>query len=101
MYRGRERRRHPRVEGRPLALRIDGRKYKTLNWSLGGFKISGYHAEMEPGDKIEGTIGPVAGVGPGPFVAEVVRVTEDGEVGLRLLEVLPAVFVAMSGMKTH
>ncbi len=93
------RRHHTADERRPLVLKIDGKKYKTANWSLGGFRIDGFHNPSKPRNEISGTIGAIGSVGPGKFVAEVTRVCENGQIGMRLLEVSPATFLAMTELR--
>ena len=94
-----DRRRHRRVYGRPLCLEIDGNKYKTRDWSLGGFRLVGSFADAKVGDRVGGTIRVPGGAEPGPFTAEVVRLTEYGDVALRFLETSPRTFLAMSALK--
>ncbi len=93
-----DRRRHARNTATVLELRIDGHKYETIDWSLGGFRFSGFHKDVRRRDNISGTIGGV-GAGPGEFVAEVMRVSDNGDVSVRLLEITPATFLAMGGLR--
>ena len=88
---------HP--ERRPLVLKIDGKKYRTVDWSLGGFRINGFHESGKPRDEVSGTIGG-GGMRRGEFVAEILRVSASGEVRMRLLEVTPATFLAMAAVKS-
>jgi multidrug resistance efflux pump len=37
-------RRHPRVTA-PASVELDGKRYPTMDWSIGGFRISGYSGE--------------------------------------------------------
>ena len=85
----------------PLHLKIDGKRFKTADWSLGGFRINGYHKRLKIGDRLTGQIKSINSSGPGTFVAEVVRIAETGGIGLRLLEITPAVFIAMAGLKDY
>lgn len=93
-----ERRRYQRIELSPLKLKIDGKRYNTVDWSLGGFKIGRYHVPLASGDKVSGRITLEHGAS-GEFVAEVVGVREDGEVAFRLVEITPSIFLAMGGIK--
>lgn len=95
-----DRRHHRRVYDRPLKVRVEGNQYDTLDWSLGGFKINGYHRSLEIGERLTGKIGPVDGIIAGVFVVEVVRTTDDGEVGVRFIEISSEIFLAMSGLKS-
>jgi len=97
----RDRRVHRRYLYPALRLEIDGKRYKTTDWSLGGFRINGYHEALAVGDRLTGQITPINSSGPGTFVAEVVRIAETGEIGLRLLEITPAVFITMAGFKDY
>ncbi len=99
--RPKDRRKHARIAAPSLELKIDGRKYQTLDWSLGGLRINGFHADVKPRDRLSGTIAGVGGGGPGEFVAEVLRVSENGDVSLRLLEIAPATFLAMGGLRSR
>ncbi len=95
-----DRRRHRRVHDRPIKVRVEGNKYETLDWSLGGFRIKGYHRTLEIGERLSGKIGPVDGIKAGDFVVEVVRTTDDGDMGVRILEISSEIFLAMSGLKS-
>jgi len=99
--RSRERRVHHRISYPPLHLEIDGKRFKTTDWSLGGFRINGYHEALAIGDRLTGSIKFNKSSVSGTFVAEAVRVGKTGEIGLRLLEITPAVFVAMAGFKDY
>jgi len=94
-----ERRRHRRVYGRPIKVVLEDKAYKTLDWSLGGFRINNYHRELKRGDRLSGVIGPFARVKPGDCVVEVVRVAENGDIGAKFVEIAPRIFVAMAGYK--
>ena len=95
-----DRRRHRRVYDRPIKVRVEGNKYETVDWSLGGFRIKGYHRTLEIGERLSGKIGPVDGIKAGDFIVDVVRTTDDGEVGVRFLEISSEIFLAMSGLKS-
>ena len=96
---GPERRQHPRYTHRPLVLKIEGRRYRTIDWSLGGFRIGPFHREAIIGMRIEGSIVKSGRVQAGGFVAELVRFTEEGGIGLRWVEVAPATFIGMSSVR--
>ena len=53
---GRERRQHPRFASPYLVLRIEGHKYRTQDWSMGGFRISDFHREIRTGEDVVGSI---------------------------------------------
>jgi hypothetical protein len=92
-----ERRRHARHRSPALTLVVEGHRYKTLDWSLGGFRIAAFHRPLAAGMRIEGTVRGVSGAKPGEFLAEVARVAPNG-IGLRLIEIASATFVAMAGL---
>jgi len=94
-----DRRRHARIYDAPLAMTIDGERYQTTDWSLGGFRVHAYHAPVEVGLRLAGTIDKGEGITPGNFTAEVVRLTETGDIGLRFLEVSPTTFLSMAGVR--
>lgn len=94
-----DRRQHARFYDRPMQMDIDGKRYQTLDWSLGGFRIAGYHAPLRPGQRVGGRIDSGDGIVSGDFAAEVVRLTDAGEVGLRFIEVSPATFLSMAGVR--
>jgi hypothetical protein len=96
-----DRRVHRRFSHPPLHLEIDGKRFTTTDWSLGGFRIDGYREPLAVGARLTGQIQFINPNSPGTFVAEVVRIAETGEVGLRLLEITPAVFVAMARFKDY
>lgn len=91
-----ERRQHPRITHKPLIVSIGRHDYKTVDWSLGGFRLAKLHGAPRPGLRLSGEIDGLRAAKPGRFVAEVVHVTDDGEVGTRFLEISPAFFIAMS-----
>ena len=82
-------------------MRIDGHTYETLDWSLGGFRVNSFHQNLNRRDKISGTIVGLGATGRGDFVAEVMRVSENGDVSVRLLEIAPATFLAMGGLRAR
>lgn len=93
----RERRLFPRIARLPLLVVIDGRRYRTLDWSLGGFRIARMDRPVHCLDRLSGT---VLGLGrEAEFVAEVTSVAEDGSVGVRFLELSPAVLIGLSGIR--
>lgn len=91
-----ERRQHPRITHKPLIVSIGRHDYKTVDWSLGGFRLPKLRGEPRAGMRLSGEIDGLRAAKPGRFVAEVVHVTDEGEVGVRFLEISPAFFIAMS-----
>lgn len=91
----RDRRRTPRYRRPRLKLRIDGRTYRTVDWSLGGVRISDFAGPLHPLERLEGRLRVPGGPG-GAIVAEVIWIGDDGDVGLRFLEIEPKLFLALS-----
>ena len=96
-----EQRRHVRYSGPALILTIEGHRYKTRDWSLGGFRVARFHRPIVPGTPVRGVIGVTGSAAVGEFVAEIVHGSNDTGVGLRILEIAPAIFVAMTRLKAH
>ncbi len=77
---GRERRQHPRYVARRLTLRFEDHNYKTMDWSIGGFRISDFHRPLRPGDRLEGGVITWGGLKKEAFKADVLRLSSEGEV---------------------
>ena len=43
------RREYPRKDYPALVVRVDGKTYKTVNWSMGGLLIEGYKGDLTTG----------------------------------------------------
>ena len=97
----REKRRHVRHTGAPLSLMVEGQKYRTIDWSQGGFRIAAFARALTRGDRIEGTVSGLGVAKPGEFQAEVVWTSDFGEAGLRILEISPVFFLAMTNHTSH
>jgi hypothetical protein len=91
-----ERRHYFRHNARPLKIDVEGQRYETLDWSLGGFSISNFHRPIAAGDRLRGKLGPVGGAKSGHFIAEITRVSPDGKIGLRWTEITSTSFFALS-----
>jgi hypothetical protein len=97
-YDRREERRDKRYPLPVLVITIDGELYETVNWSLGGFLVTGFARHLEPGDTITGSFRLVDQPISVEFSAEVVRIdgpardhlavkfTDLGEHGMSVLE---------------
>lgn len=93
---GAERRRHRRLQNTKLTVHVNGKRYKTNDWSLGGFRVVIPGNRLSPSHVIKG---PMHGPGlftRGHYEASVVWVGDDGEIGARFIELSPESFLAMS-----
>jgi len=79
-----------------LTLRFADRKYKTVDWSLGGCRINGDAAQFRVRQRIEGRLQIEGAEERGEFIAEVVRVGDNGDIGLRWLELSPHIFMTVA-----
>ncbi len=91
-----ERRQHPRSEQPELTLRFGGQEYTAIDWSLGGCRINGDTAQFQVKQRIQGRMRLEGADGRGEFLAEVVRIVENGDVGLRWLELSPYIFMSVT-----
>jgi hypothetical protein len=73
---GRRDRRHPLP---PLAVKLEGGLYDTINWSLGGFLLGGYKGLHVPGDLVEGSFRTDPHSPEFAFTAEIVRADIDAQ----------------------
>ena len=78
---------HHRVSA-PIRIDLVEGVYKAHDWSLGGFSINEYTGSAKPGDEIPGTVHiPFQGFDISfPFIAEVVRHTEDQNLAVKFQE---------------
>ncbi len=88
------RRLHARHTSDAMRVMIGRRRYRTSNWSLGGFKLEGCALALSAEDQVRGRIA-FKGMAPGEFVAEVTHVGKAGEVGFRFLELSPHLLLSM------
>ena len=95
----RERRQTQRFSLPAVTLVSGPDRFETIDWSVSGCRITQPSAALKFRDRIEGTIFLEGEQRHGAFVAEVMRLTADGDVGLRWLEVSPPVMSAMNEYK--
>ena len=91
-----ERRQHARVAAPAMVVTIDGVNYTALDWSLGGCRIKGEAAQFRLRQHIQGHLQLDGADERGEFMAEVVRIVENGDVGLRWLELSPHIFMTVA-----
>jgi hypothetical protein len=89
-----DRRRHARHAAPTLKVRINGKRYRTKNWSLSGFRLDDFDGVCEWGEQVRGVI--LFRGCRGEFVAEAIRFGPDGAIGFRVLEISSNVFLQMS-----
>ena len=83
-----ERRRGLRHVRPPLSLEFEGHLYLSDDWSLGGFRLTGLHRSVAPGERLRCLMRDPTGCVSGDVVAEVVW--SDGDrVGFHVLEMAP------------
>jgi hypothetical protein len=90
-----ERRQHPRTNRPAMTVKIDGRSYLALDWSLGGCRLKADPNDFKVKQRVTGRVRLESFDDHGVFAAEVVRLNPDGDVGLRWLEISPVMFQAM------
>ncbi len=81
----RERRQHSRHVAPRLTLRFEDHNYKTIDWSIGGFRISDFHRPVRPGETLEGSVVTWGGLKKEAFKADVLRLSREGDVCCRFL----------------
>lgn len=90
-----ERRRYRRVSALVLRVTIEGVRYKTSDWSLGGFRLAAGPENRPIGEHVTGTVRiGMAGIS-GPFAAEIVRQDDEGGVAFRFIDISSRVFARL------
>ncbi len=87
---------HQRHRVPKLMVRFNGSRYKTDDWSLGGFKIDNCNKTLEPLEQISGEISMPIDGSKGLFTAEVIWTDDDGAAGLRFLAISPQILAVMA-----
>ena len=93
---GVERRRYRRIQEVKLTILIGDLRFKTRDWSLGGFRIFAPELVFRSNDLISGFIHGPGLFDRGSFEGFVAWVSETGEMGVRFAEVSRDSFLAMS-----
>lgn len=96
----RERRRHTRRDEPRLTVLIGDRRYRTVDWSHGGFQIRVCDGDFAPGESVRGVVETVGSAGPGEFEAEVAW-SEDGRAGFRFVSLPRLLYLSMIAMRPH
>ena len=89
-----DRRRHARHAAPMLKVRISGKRYRTRNWSLSGFRLDEFDGVCEWGEQVRGVL--LFKGCRGEFLAEAIRFGPGGAIGFRVLEISSNVFLHMS-----
>jgi hypothetical protein len=84
-----EMRQDKRMSRPSFEVQLEGVTMQTTNWSLGGFYLRDYPGELQLGQTIEGILVGTSrrGMEQLSFTAEVVRIENDGGVGLQFANV--------------
>ena len=86
----------------PLLVRIQGRDYPALNWSLGGFQIEAEDLALALGDGVEGILHMPEMSRSCNFVAEIVWTgRERGAVGASFTALAPNAVELLDGYMAH
>lgn len=93
---GIERRRHRRLQSSKLTIFICNKRYKTSDWSLGGFRIVVPGNEFTNGQRISGAIHGPGMFDRGEYEASISWVADNGEIGAHFIELSHGSFLAMS-----
>lgn len=91
-----ERRRHRRMQSVKLTILIGAQRYKTKDWSLGGMRIDAPGLCVNSNEPISGWIHGPGLFDRGDFEGIVSWVSEQGEIGIRFVEVSRETFLSMS-----
>src|SRR5262245_52247377 len=92
--RGAEKRKDRRLPLPIFEIRLDEGSYETVNWSLGGLLIDGYHGERKEDDQI------VVDIQAKDhnlslrlkITAKIIRVSEDGKLAIQFEEMNPTIY---------
>ena len=81
-----------------LKVRVGGRAYRTVDWSVGGIRLAAYADPVQRLDRIAGTL-KIPGGASGDFTGEVIWADDSGEVGLRFVEISPDLLVELMSLQ--
>lgn len=95
-----EKRRDRRQLSPALEVTLDGSRYRTVDWSLGGLLLADYFGPLAPGDEVSGIVQVLADLSTYPFKAVVVRRDSAlGQLALNFTEVSNSAFSALEAIK--
>ncbi|MFZ5930105.1 MAG: PilZ domain-containing protein [Pseudomonadota bacterium] len=93
---GAERRRHRRTQSSKLTIFVNDKRYKTNDWSLGGFRVVVPGNNFVTNQRISGAIHGPGFFDRGAYEATIVWTADDGEIGVHFIELSHESFLAMS-----
>lgn len=93
---GADRRRHRRIQSSKLTIFIGNKRYKTYDWSMGGFRIVVPGNEFTTQQRISGAIHGPGMFDRGEYEAAITWIADDGEIGAHFIELSHESFLAMS-----
>ena len=96
LVRGAERRRHRRLQNVRLTIFINGKRYKTNDWSLGGFRVMAPGIDLTTNQHISGALHGPGLFDRGTYEAAIAWVADDGEFGAHFIDLSHQSFLAMS-----
>ena len=93
--------RHDRRQPSPtLEVLLEGDRYQTVDWSLGGVLLSNYFGPLGPGDPVSGNLQVFTDPRSHPFKAVVVRRdSATGQLALNFTEISNDVFSLLESVK--
>jgi len=86
-----DRRKFPR-RTKTIRFRIGGKGYRVSDHSPGGFGLAAYHETLRVGDMVEGRVLQLGLGRHGNFTAQVMRITKDGYIGFRFIDLSNILF---------
>lgn len=93
---GPERRRHRRLQDAKLTIFIGNKRYKTNDWSLGGFRLRAPGNDFSTNQLISGALHGPGRFDRGVYEATIVWIADDGELGAHFIDISHQNFLAMS-----
>lgn len=95
-------RRDRRYPAPPLVVRIEGRDYPALNWSLGGFQIEAGDLALTIGDGVEGILYMSQTSRSCSFVGEIIWTERDPRaVGVKFTALAPNAVELLDGYMAY